>query len=158
MSRAKPTSASPDPSDPDAIRRDIEETREQLAETVDQLAARLDVKARATSKVHEVRAQALGKVQEIRAQATGKVQDVRTQATGRVQAVRSQATTKAQLVRGQSPTSDDVAGQRGGSRAYRPSTSTRAGQTWDQHQQTIIAGAVAVVAAALTAVALRRRG
>ena len=43
-----------DPTEPDEIRRDIEQTREQLSETVDALAARLDVKSRANEKVREV--------------------------------------------------------------------------------------------------------
>jgi hypothetical protein len=38
-------------SDPDAIRADIERTRENLAETVDALHAKLDVKSQATAKV-----------------------------------------------------------------------------------------------------------
>jgi ElaB/YqjD/DUF883 family membrane-anchored ribosome-binding protein len=37
----------PDPNDPDAIKADIEATREQLSRTVDELGARLDVPARA---------------------------------------------------------------------------------------------------------------
>ncbi|MCW2742935.1 MAG: uncharacterized protein JWR45_3357 [Blastococcus sp.] len=36
-----------DPSDPDAIKAEIEATREQLSRTVDELSARLDVPARA---------------------------------------------------------------------------------------------------------------
>jgi len=39
------------PTDPDAIRADIEATREQLAQTVDELAARLDVPSRAKERV-----------------------------------------------------------------------------------------------------------
>ncbi len=45
------TSASNGASDPDAIRADIERTREELAETVDQLHAKLDVKAQAKASV-----------------------------------------------------------------------------------------------------------
>lgn len=52
MSSTHPQPAtSPDPNDPDAIRREIDATREQLSETVDELAARLDVKSRASEKV-----------------------------------------------------------------------------------------------------------
>ena len=43
------------PSDPDAIRADIEATREQLASTVDELAARLDVPTRAKERVLRTR-------------------------------------------------------------------------------------------------------
>jgi hypothetical protein len=51
-----PTTTTPTSSnDPDAIRRDIEETREQLAETVDALHAKLDVKAQARAKVADLK-------------------------------------------------------------------------------------------------------
>ena len=43
------------PNDPDAIRADIERTREDLAETVDALHAKLDVKTRAKNKVAQVK-------------------------------------------------------------------------------------------------------
>ena len=40
-----------DPNDPDAIKAEIDATREQLSRTVDELGARLDVPARAKEKV-----------------------------------------------------------------------------------------------------------
>ena len=43
------------PNYPDAIRADIERTREDLAETVDALHAKLDVKTRAKNKVAQVK-------------------------------------------------------------------------------------------------------
>jgi hypothetical protein len=43
------------PSDPDAIRADIEQTRAQLGDTVEALAAKADVKSRAKEKVVEAR-------------------------------------------------------------------------------------------------------
>lgn len=66
------------PTQPDEIRRDIEETREQLADTVDELTARLDVKGRATDKAHEVRDQAEERVQQVRDQAVGSAADARS--------------------------------------------------------------------------------
>lgn len=45
------TSAANGASDPDAIRADIERTREELAETVDRLHAKLDVKSQAKATV-----------------------------------------------------------------------------------------------------------
>jgi LPXTG-motif cell wall-anchored protein len=45
----------PDPTDPDAIRADIEATREQLGRTVDELSNRLDVPARAKERVARTR-------------------------------------------------------------------------------------------------------
>jgi LPXTG-motif cell wall-anchored protein len=47
--------ATPDPTDPDAIRADIEATREQLGRTVDELSNRLDVPARAKERVARTR-------------------------------------------------------------------------------------------------------
>lgn len=45
----------PDKRSPEEIQADIEQQRERLAETVDALTAKLDVKAQAGAKVHEVR-------------------------------------------------------------------------------------------------------
>lgn len=47
--------ATTDPTDPDAIRADIEATREQLGRTVDELSNRLDVPARAKERVARTR-------------------------------------------------------------------------------------------------------
>jgi hypothetical protein len=46
------------PNDPDAIREEIERTRDDLAETVDALHAKLDVKSQARAKVNQVKSQA----------------------------------------------------------------------------------------------------
>ena len=51
-----PTTTQPTTSsDPDAIREDIERTREELAETVDALHAKLDVKTQAKERVARVK-------------------------------------------------------------------------------------------------------
>jgi hypothetical protein len=53
---SSPSPGSPDvgrPRDPDAIRAEIDATREDLGRTVDVLAARLDVPARARERVTE---------------------------------------------------------------------------------------------------------
>jgi len=42
------------PTDADELRADIERHRDELAADIDQLAAKLDVKAQASRKVHEV--------------------------------------------------------------------------------------------------------
>jgi ElaB/YqjD/DUF883 family membrane-anchored ribosome-binding protein len=84
----QPASSS-DPNDPDAIRREIDATREQLSDTVDLLAARLDVKSRASQKVQDVRTQATQRVQEVRSQATQRAQVARQQASGGVQGART---------------------------------------------------------------------
>jgi predicted HAD superfamily Cof-like phosphohydrolase len=80
-----------DPTEPDEIRRDIEQTREQLSETVDALAARLDVKSRANEKVREVRETAAQRAQEARAQAVSSVHQARAQAVGSVNDARTWA-------------------------------------------------------------------
>jgi Protein of unknown function (DUF3618) len=48
------SNSSPQPDTADAIRADIEQTRQQLGETVEALAAKADVKARAQDKVSEL--------------------------------------------------------------------------------------------------------
>jgi len=54
-----PTTTKPTASnDPDAIREDIERTREELAETVDALHAKLDVKTQAKERVARIKDQA----------------------------------------------------------------------------------------------------
>jgi len=54
-----PTTTTPTSSnDPDAIREDIERTREQLAETVDALHAKLDVKTQAKERLARAKDQA----------------------------------------------------------------------------------------------------
>ena len=53
-----PTTTQPTMSkDPEAIREDIERTREELAETVDALHAKLDVKTQAKARVARVKEQ-----------------------------------------------------------------------------------------------------
>jgi ElaB/YqjD/DUF883 family membrane-anchored ribosome-binding protein len=49
--------------DPDEIRREIEETRAELGETVEALAAKADVKTRVKEKQHEL-AEKIGEVRE----------------------------------------------------------------------------------------------
>lgn len=56
---------------PDAIRHDIEHTREQLAQTAAALAEKADVKARAHDKVEETRARITGKVGSARSKVAG---------------------------------------------------------------------------------------
>jgi ElaB/YqjD/DUF883 family membrane-anchored ribosome-binding protein len=49
------TNGQPPSNDPDAIKAEIEATREQLARTVDELSARLDVPARAKEKAYRAK-------------------------------------------------------------------------------------------------------
>jgi hypothetical protein len=52
------SSASRASNDPDAIREEIERTRDDLAETVDALHAKLDVKSQARARLDRIRSQA----------------------------------------------------------------------------------------------------
>jgi cell division septum initiation protein DivIVA len=74
------------PDDPDQLKTEIEQTRQQLGDTVDQLAAKADVKARAQAKV----ADAKTKVADVTERARNKTSQIRQQAataggTGREQ-------------------------------------------------------------------------
>ncbi len=53
---------------PEAIRADIEHTREELADTAAELAQRADAKARAHEKMDETKAKVSHKVEEAKAQ------------------------------------------------------------------------------------------
>jgi hypothetical protein len=54
------------PSEPEALRREIERTRTQLGETVEALAAKADVKARAQDAVDGAKARAHEAAEEVR--------------------------------------------------------------------------------------------
>jgi hypothetical protein len=53
------------PTDPDQLRGEIAEAREELGQTVEALAAKADVKGRAKDKVHEQKARARAKLNEV---------------------------------------------------------------------------------------------
>lgn len=59
-----PQAGSTPPSDPDELRREIAETREQLGDTVQALAAKVDVKAQAKRKVDDSKEQLRQKAAE----------------------------------------------------------------------------------------------
>ncbi|MDT4892414.1 MAG: hypothetical protein QOE97_1449 [Pseudonocardiales bacterium] len=61
-------------SDVHAIQADIERTRAELADTVDALAAKLDVKAQAKQRAHELAVQAGDRVEKAKAVAPEPVQ------------------------------------------------------------------------------------
>ncbi|MDQ3988248.1 MAG: DUF3618 domain-containing protein [Actinomycetota bacterium] len=64
-----PAQAPPATSDPEELRRDIEQVRGELADTVNALAAKADVKARAQDKAQEFKTQAIQTTHQVRAQA-----------------------------------------------------------------------------------------
>ncbi len=53
------------PTEPEALRREIEQTRAELGETVEALAAKADVKARAQDAVDDVKERARGAVDSV---------------------------------------------------------------------------------------------
>jgi gas vesicle protein len=62
--------------DPDRIRREIEQTREQMGETVDALGYKTDVKARAKDSLHDKRESVMGAVQSAKERVVGAGQSV----------------------------------------------------------------------------------
>ncbi len=64
--------ASVEPADPDQIRAEIEQTREELGETVAALSAKTDVKAQAKARIEETKAS----LQDKREQITGKAREI----------------------------------------------------------------------------------
>ncbi|MBA3583872.1 MAG: DUF3618 domain-containing protein [Gemmatimonadetes bacterium] len=54
-----------EPTDPDQLRGEIAEAREELGETVEALAAKADVKSQAKQKVEEQKARAQAKFDEV---------------------------------------------------------------------------------------------
>ena len=54
----EPLPTPPEPSDSEAIRDEIEQTREELGETIGALSAKTDVKAQASAKADEVKRRA----------------------------------------------------------------------------------------------------
>jgi ElaB/YqjD/DUF883 family membrane-anchored ribosome-binding protein len=74
----------PATSDPEALRQDIEATRQQLADTVEALSYKADVKGRARDKARELREQAAERAQQVREQAAERAQQVRKQAVSAI--------------------------------------------------------------------------
>ena len=70
------------PTDPDQLRGEIAEAREELGETVEALAAKADVKGRATDKVYEQKARARAKLNEVTEQVKEKPAPVAAVAGG----------------------------------------------------------------------------
>jgi ElaB/YqjD/DUF883 family membrane-anchored ribosome-binding protein len=62
--------------DPDRIRREIEQTREQMGETVDALGYKTDVKARAKDSIQDKKESVMGAVQSAKDRVVGAGQSV----------------------------------------------------------------------------------
>lgn len=68
------------PSDPDALRAEIERTRAQLGETVEALAAKADVKARAQETVDQAKARAHESVEQAKVRVRDGVEQAKVNA------------------------------------------------------------------------------
>ncbi len=75
-------SAKGEPRDPEQIKAEIQETREELGETVAALAEKADVKAQARKKVSETKATAQEKVAEVTGTAKAKAGEFSEKAQG----------------------------------------------------------------------------
>jgi len=62
--------------EPEAIRADIERTRDEMGDTVDAIGYKADVKSRAKDKMSETKDRITGKVSDVTGSVTGKVSDV----------------------------------------------------------------------------------
>ncbi len=89
------------PSDPEELRRDIEETRGELAATINAVAYKADVKARAQDKAQELTARAAEKAQAAKARAQETTQQLRERAPQMAEAAKGRAGEKAQELLGQ---------------------------------------------------------
>jgi hypothetical protein len=66
--------------DPEALRREISQTREDMGETLDALSAKLDVKGQAKAKVDNAKTEAKVKADQAKAQAQALVNQAKEQA------------------------------------------------------------------------------
>ena len=78
-----PATAGAVPDNPDALRQEIEQTREQLGETVERLAAKADMKAQARAKAAALAGRIKGKAAQARATAPSQADNVRRQLRAR---------------------------------------------------------------------------
>jgi ElaB/YqjD/DUF883 family membrane-anchored ribosome-binding protein len=78
-----PTNASTAQRDPDAIREEINQTREDMGETLDALTAKLDMKSQAKAKADQAKAQAKATADQAKTMA----QDLAGQAKDQAQTV-----------------------------------------------------------------------
>jgi ABC-type transporter Mla subunit MlaD len=81
------------PSDPEQLKTEIEQTRQQLGDTVDQLAAKADVKGRAQAKAADLTQQAKDTAAQVKKQAAARADQVKQQAATTAGQVKQQAST-----------------------------------------------------------------
>ena len=85
------TSGSDSLHDPEQLKAEIEQTREQLGRTAEQLVAKTDVKARAQAKVSDLTERAKDATTQVRRQAAAQADSARSQLVRGRNQLRSQA-------------------------------------------------------------------
>jgi Protein of unknown function (DUF3618) len=86
------------PDDPEQLKAEIEQTREQLGDTVDQLTAKADVKGRAQAKAADLTDRAKAKTSQARLQAAVQADSVRSQLAATAATAREQAASASEAV------------------------------------------------------------
>jgi hypothetical protein len=88
------------PDNPEALVEEINRTREELGNTVEALTAKVDVKARAQSKVSEVSGQLKGRVRNVTHGLSDKADHLKGEVSGRAAGVRETVTENGKTVLG----------------------------------------------------------
>jgi hypothetical protein len=88
------------PDNPEALVEEINRTREELGNTVEALTAKVDVKARAQSKVSEVSDQLKGRVRNVTHGLSGKADHLKGEVSGRAAGARQAVTENGKTVLG----------------------------------------------------------
>jgi Protein of unknown function (DUF3618) len=91
--------AAPEPTDPDAIRADIERTRSELSDTVNQLSEKLNPKTQATDKVAAAKQAVAERAAKAKAAAPPQVQHAMDQVSAKAAPVARQVSQQAEPYR-----------------------------------------------------------
>ena len=118
------------PDNPEALVGEINRTREELGNTVEALTAKVDVKARAQSKVSEVSGQLKGRVRDVTQGLSGKADHLKGEVSGRAAGVRETVTENGKTVLGAGePVTKSIASRASQAGATAQAAATKAGAT-----------------------------
>jgi len=118
------------PDNPEALVEEINRTREELGNTVEALTAKVDVKARAQSKVSEVSGQLKGRVRDVTQGLSGKADHLKDEVSGRAAGVRETVTENGKTVLGAGePVTKGIASRASQAGATAQAVATKAGAT-----------------------------
>jgi gas vesicle protein len=118
------------PDNPEALVEEINRTREELGNTVEALTAKVDVKARAQSKVSEVSGQLKGRVRNVTHGLSDKADHLKGEVSGRAAGVRETVTENGKTVLGAGePVTKSVASRASQAGATAQAAATKAGAT-----------------------------